>query len=89
MYEQFGGLVDQQAKTVTFKLFIPDGERAPFQYEGGGLPQVKEIFAVGGFQDPENKQWDFANPVPLAPTDYIDPADKLLKGTVYSLEVEY
>jgi len=88
MYEQFGGLVDQQAKTVTFRLFIPDGERAPFQYEGGGLPRVKEIFAVGGFQDPVNKRWDFANPVPLVPTDYIDPVDNLLKGTVYSLTPE-
>ncbi|HEX8499767.1 MAG TPA: alpha-amylase family glycosyl hydrolase [Pyrinomonadaceae bacterium] len=84
MYEQFGGLVDQQAKTVTFKLFLPDGERAPSQYEGGGMPRIKGVSVVGGFQHPAQKLWDLAAPVPLAAGDYVDPADGRLKGTVYS-----
>jgi hypothetical protein len=38
MYELFGSTVDQTNKTVTFKLFLPDAEIAPDQYDGGGLP---------------------------------------------------
>lgn len=82
MYQQFGSRVDQSAKTVTFRLFIPDGERAPFQYEGGGLPRVTGIFVVGSFQDPSARAWNLASPVPLTPADFLD--GSLLKGTVYS-----
>jgi pullulanase len=84
MYEQFGGLVDQQKKTVTFKLFVPDGERAPYQYEGGGPPRLKEVFVVGSFQDPPTRQWNLNAPIPMSPADYSDPQDGLLKGLVYS-----
>src|SRR5262245_65957399 len=59
MYEQFGGLVDQETKTVTFRLFLPDHEKAPFQYEGGGLPRITDVFVVGSFQKPA---WDFGSP---------------------------
>ncbi|MCE5336513.1 MAG: hypothetical protein LLG06_18200 [Desulfobacteraceae bacterium] len=84
MYERFGGLVDQAAKTVTFKLFVPDGERAPLQYSGGGLPRLTEVFVVGSFQDPVPRRWDLASPVHMTPSDFTDPDDGLLKGTVYS-----
>ena len=84
MYEQFGGLVDHDAKTVTFKLFLPDGERAPSQYEGGGLPRIERVFVVGSFQDPAGRQWDIDSPIPMTPAPYHDPRDQLLKGTVYS-----
>jgi pullulanase len=84
MYEQFGGIVDQAAKTATFRLFVPDGERAPFQYEGGGLPRLTEVSVVGSFQDPVARRWDFAAPIPMAPSDYVDPASGLLKGTLYA-----
>jgi pullulanase len=83
MYEQFGGLVDQAAKTVTFRLFVPDGERAPYQYSGGGLPRLTDVFVAGGFQNPATKQWDLNAPVRMTAADYVDPADHLLKGTVY------
>ncbi|HEX8459204.1 MAG TPA: alpha-amylase family glycosyl hydrolase [Pyrinomonadaceae bacterium] len=84
MYEQFGGLVDQNAKTVTFQLFIPDGERAPSQYEGGGLPRIKDVSVVGSFQDPAHRRWDLAHPVLMTASDYVDPADGELKGLVYA-----
>ena len=42
MYEKFGGLVNQKTRKVTFKLFLPDHEKAPFQYEGGGLPRITD-----------------------------------------------
>lgn len=84
MYEQFGGLVDRVSRSVTFKLFIPDGERAPHQYTGGGLPRIKDIFVVGSFQNPGTRAWDIAHPVRLIPADYTDPQDGLLKGSVYS-----
>ena len=84
MYELFGGLVDQAAKTVTFKLFVPDGERAPSQYEGGGLPRLTDVFVVGSFQDPATRQWDLAAPLRMAPSDFVDPSSGLLKGTVHA-----
>src|SRR4051794_6047315 len=84
MYEQFGGLVDQIAKTVTFKIFIPDGERAPAQYEGGGLPRLTDVFAVGSFQNPATRAWSIASPIRMIPTDYVEPSTGLPKGTVYS-----
>jgi pullulanase len=84
MYEQFGGIVDQSAKTVSFKLFIPDRDKAPFEYQGGGLPRIGGVSVAGSFQDPVHRQWDFDHPIPLTPADYRDPHDNLLKGTVYS-----
>jgi 1,4-alpha-glucan branching enzyme len=81
MYENFGGLVDQTAKTVTFRLFVPDGERAPFQYDGGGLPRLTGVFVVGSFQNLAPKAWDLDAPIPMAAQDYRD--DGVLKGTVY------
>ncbi len=84
MYERFGGLVNQAAKTATFQLFVPDGERAPYQYEGGGLPRLTDVFVVGGFQNPATRVWAPESPVRMTPSDFIDPADGLLKGTVYT-----
>jgi len=84
VYEQFGGLVDQASKTVTFKLFVPDGERAPYQYEGGGLPRLTDVFVVGSFQKPVTRQWNLSAPVRMARNDYVDPASGILKGWVYS-----
>src|SRR5690242_14082066 len=82
MYEQFGGIVDQATKVVTFKLFIPDGERAPFQYQGGGLPRITGVYVVGSFQNPATKEWDTAAPLAMTAGDFRD--STLLKGTVYS-----
>jgi len=84
VYEQFGGLVDQTAKTVTFKLFVPDGERAPYQYEGGGLPRLTDVFVVGSFQKAGTREWDLSAPIRMVRSDYVDPASGLLKGWVYS-----
>ncbi len=82
MYEQFGGLVNQDAKTVTFKLFYPDAGKTPTQYEGGGLPRIRKASVVGSFQNPATKNWDVSAPVPLVATDYSD--GSLIKGTVSS-----
>jgi pullulanase len=84
LYERFGGLVDQTIKTVTFTLFVPDGERAPSQYEGGGLPRLTGVAVVGSFQNPTTGQWDLDNPIPMASSSYTDPRDGLLKGTAYT-----
>src|SRR6267143_3277895 len=81
MYEQFGGLVDQQTKTVSFKLFLPDHEKAPSQYEGGGLPRITDVFVVGSFQKP---RWDLNAAVRLTAADYHDPPAGSVKGVVYS-----
>ncbi len=84
MYEDFGGVVDQQDKTVTFKLFLPDGERSPYQYEGGGLPRIREVGVTGSFQDPQNKGWNSDAPEKMTRSDFVDPRDNLFKGYVYS-----
>lgn len=84
MYEQFGSIVDQAAKTVTFRLFVPDGERAPFQYSGGGLPRLAAVFVVGSFQNPVPLQWDLDFPLPMTAGDYVDPVSGLFKGTLYT-----
>jgi pullulanase len=81
MYEKFGGLVDQTTKTVTFKLFVPDGERVPSQYEGGGLPRLTNVFVAGSFQNPATKEWSIDTPVQMTPSDFSDPE---LKGIVYT-----
>ena len=81
MYEQFGGLVDQQTKTVTFGLFLPDHLRAPFQYEGGGLPRITDVFVVGSFQKPK---WDLTAPIRLTPAQYRATPTGPVLGVVYS-----
>jgi pullulanase len=83
MYEQFGAQVDQIAKTVTFKLFFPDDRKAPNQYEGGGLPRIRDVSVVGTFQNPA---WDTSHPITMTRTDYSDPVDRLMKGFLYSSE---
>jgi pullulanase len=49
MYETFGAREIQQG-VVTFRLFFPDSSRDQGQYQGGGLPGVKDIRVVGDFQ---------------------------------------
>src|SRR3569833_1258538 len=82
MYETFGGIVNQTAKTVTFQLFVPDGERAPFEYQGGGQPRLTGVFVAGSFQNPATRQWDTSAPIPLRKGDFLD--NGVLKGSVYS-----
>ncbi len=81
MYERFGSLVDPATQTVTFRLFVPDGERAPSQYDGGGLPRLTSVAVLGSFQP---VPWDRASALPMPPSDFIDPDSHILKGTVYS-----
>jgi pullulanase len=84
MYENFGCSVDQKAKTATFKLFFPDGEGAPDQYEGGGLPRVVKVSVVGSFQDPIRRRWNTDPPIPMTRADYRDGPGASYKGQVYS-----
>jgi hypothetical protein len=58
-YAQFGGLVNQADRTVSFKLFFPDATSAPSQCEGGALPRVRV---------PENAPWqDLINGAMVTP----------------------
>lgn len=84
MYEDFGGIVDQANQTVTFKLFVPDGVRAPSQYEGGGLPRLTAVFVAGNFQKPDTKEWATDQAIPMVASDYVEKSSGLLKGIVYS-----
>jgi pullulanase len=88
MYEQFGALPDHEKKTVTFKLFLPDASKDPKQYEAGGLPRITRISVMGSFQNPETKEWDDSSAIELLPTDYTDPRDNIVKGVVYTAQVE-
>src|SRR5438046_64090 len=88
MYETFGAKVDRATKTVEFRLFVPDGDRVPTQYEGGGLPRLTGVFVVGSFQDPATRAWDLDAPVRMTAADYIDPATGTLKGVLYTASTE-
>jgi hypothetical protein len=41
MYEEFGGIVDQKAQTVTFKLFIPDGSALLINTKAADYPDFR------------------------------------------------
>ncbi len=84
MYEQFGAIVNHANKTVTFKLFVPDGERDPYQYEGGGLPRLKDVFVVGSFQNAAHKQWNLDRPLRMKANDYLVGHGGPPKGVLYS-----
>src|SRR5256885_4781953 len=81
MYEKFGGLVNQKTRKVTFRLFLPDHEKAPFQYEGGGLPRITDVFLAGSFQKPA---WDLGAPVRMTAADYRTTLAGLVQGVLYS-----
>jgi pullulanase len=85
MYEQFGAVVNQQTRTVEFKLFHPDAGLSPTQYEGGGLPRLTDVSVVGSFQNPATKRWDPTAPVKLTRADFSDAG--IPKGRVYSVTV--
>jgi pullulanase len=87
MYELFGSTVDQTNKNVTFRLFVPDGEIAPEQYDGGGLPRIAAVSVVGSFQNPATRAWNVAAPIPMPAAQFADPASGLLKGWVYECQV--
>jgi glycosidase len=62
MYEQLGAREDPaQPGVVEFKLFVPAD--VPSQFEGGGLPRITAVHAVGTFQRPT--PWDPADPATL------------------------
>ncbi|MGC4049478.1 MAG: hypothetical protein QM757_08210 [Paludibaculum sp.] len=67
MYEQFGAIVDQNDKTVTFRLFVPDNTLDPEQYRQRRLTRPTGVFVVGGFQNPLTRIWDPDDPVPMRP----------------------
>ena len=48
MYEEFGARVENSR--VTFKLFLPDNQIDPAQYQRGGDPQIVSIQVRGDFQ---------------------------------------
>lgn len=84
MYEQFGAIVDQNDKTVTFRLFVPDNTLDPGQYDSGGSPGLTDVFVVGGFQNPLTRIWDPDHPVRMSPSNYTDPQTATVKGIVYT-----
>lgn len=77
MYESFSSIVDKTSKKVTFTLFYPDSSIAPDQYEGGGLPRIKDAFVIGSFQKTLNKKWDKKNPIKMKSATYP-------KGIIYT-----
>lgn len=83
MYEQFGGRERGDTKIAEFRLFIPDEALAPTQYEGGGLPQIKELYVVGDFQaQMGGANWSAGDATRMTKTQYQDGG--LVKGWVYS-----
>src|SRR5450432_1111673 len=85
MYELLGAR-EVNAGKVTFRLFFPDRSVDPNQYEGGGLPNVKEIRAIGDFQvSLGGTNWDPASGVILVKGSGTDDAGKAV-GSELSAE---
>lgn len=84
MYQQFGAVVDQENKTVTFRLFVPDNQLDPDQYDGGGTPGLTGVFVVGGLQNPETRRWDRQAPLPMTASLFVEEVTGKTKGTVYT-----
>ena len=80
MYESFGALVDQAAKTVTFRVFFPDNNALdPSQYQRGGVPNINEMKVIGDFQNQiEGNNWDIGTAPVMEKTQYRN------KGWAYS-----
>lgn len=79
MYESFGALVDQAAKTVTFRVFFPDNALDPTQYQRGGVPNINEMKVIGDFQNQiEGNNWDIGTAPVMEKTQYRN------KGWAYS-----
>ena len=81
MYEEFGAREKDNTETAEFKLFIPDEAYDPSQYEGGGLPQIKEVRVVGDFFP--TPIWNGLDGLLMEKTLYKD-KNGLKKGWLYS-----
>src|SRR4051812_44755782 len=82
MYGDFGAAVD--GHTVELRLFLPDRERDPAQYEPdrGGLPRIRSVIAPGEHQRLAGDQaWDLATAPAMVPEDHPS-------GTLYRLRLD-
>jgi pullulanase len=88
MYETFGAREIDRGE-VTFRLFFPDRARDPGQYQGGGLPWVKEVRVVGDFQVAagEAANWDPASAPIVAELPPDDPDPAVVVGHVFQRRV--
>jgi hypothetical protein len=65
---------------VEFRLFLPDNNVDPKQYERGGTPRIASVKALGDFQA---SPWDLASAPQLKPIAH--PSDTLYIHTVSEL----
>ena len=65
MYEDFGAAVS--GDQVEFRLFLPDNNVDPKQYDRGGTPRIASVKVLGDFQA---NPWDLASAPQLTPTDH-------------------
>ena len=83
MYESFGASVDQEAKTVTFRVFFPDNALDPTQYRRGDVPHIAEMKVIGDFQNQIGGiDWDVNSAPVMRKTQYQN------KGWMYSFATE-
>ena len=81
MYEDFGAAVT--GRSVQFRLFFPDADKDPGQYQtGGGPPRIARIRVVGDFQSRiGGVDWDFGR----APEMTLEDHDR---GILYTYDID-
>jgi len=80
MYEDFGAVVSNNG--VEFKLFFPDANKDPSQYQNGGLPKVTQIQVTGDFQNKiGGMDWDYLNAPQMALTGHPN-------GILYTFQID-
>jgi hypothetical protein len=50
MCQDFGAREVDDTKCARFRLFVPDSALDPTQYQGGWLPPIAQVHAIGDFQ---------------------------------------
>jgi 1,4-alpha-glucan branching enzyme len=81
MYENFGAVIN--GNKVEFRLFFPDSDSDPVQYQRGGLPNIETIQVTGDFQAKLGaKDWDFRNAPEMEKTSHP-------KGMLYTYEIPH
>ncbi len=81
MYEDFGAAVS--GRSVQFRLFFPDADKDPGQYQtGGGPPRIARLRVVGDFQSSiGGDDWDFEHAPEMTLDDH-------RQGNLYTYDID-
>ncbi|MEW6348886.1 MAG: alpha-amylase family glycosyl hydrolase [Thermodesulfobacteriota bacterium] len=86
MYQDFGAREVDDTGRVRFRLFVPDNELDPTQYQRGQLPRIARAHVIGDFQAALGKpNWVPDPRFDMQKSRFTDPEDGKTKGWLYEL----